>query len=311
MSDSDDGREPSATGDAGRDSDEVVVERLPPDEAFGLLAHETRFRILETLNDADDPLAFSELRERVGVDDPGQFNYHLGKLSGRFVRNGDEGYGLAAPGRRIVGAVLSGGYTKALEADPVEMDSACLVCGNEMATEFRDDGVDIGCTECEFTYTNTPIPPGVLEGVAPDDVPRVVDRWLKRNQSGVNFGFCYNCDGRLDATVVVQEPDDVRESLAEWAPFVSVEYDCDRCGYHVKSSFSSATVLHPAIVDFHYDRGVDVRDTPLWDLDWIGPEAATVASRDPLRVDVSVTLGEETRVFAFDEDVNLVETREK
>ena len=69
---------------------ETDSRTLQPDEAFVTLGNETRIEILRALQDAGGPLAFSELRDRVGVDDPGQFNYHLGKLAGHFVRK-DEG----------------------------------------------------------------------------------------------------------------------------------------------------------------------------------------------------------------------------
>lgn len=53
-------------------------------------------------------LRFSRLRDRVGVEDSGQFNYHLGKLCGRLVERTEEGYRLtpagAALGERLVAA---------------------------------------------------------------------------------------------------------------------------------------------------------------------------------------------------------------
>lgn len=315
MTDSDGGR-PRASSGGSSDSDDsdVVVERLPPNEAFELLAHDLRFRVLETLNEADEPLAFSELRVRVGVDDPGRFNYHLGKLTDRFVRSDAEGYELATSGRRVVGAVLSGGYTKALDADPVETDAACLLCGSEMETRFRDDGIEIQCRECDSSYTNTPIPAGIFDGVAPEDVPPVVDRWLKRIHSTADYGFCHNCDGEVDFTIVVAGGENVPEWLDEEGADeeeAAVRYECERCNTNWYSSFSYYVVFHPAVVGFYYEHGVDVRTTPYWDLDGIGPDAATVVSREPLRIDLSVALGAETAVFTFDEDLNVVEERRK
>ncbi|WP_246045717.1 winged helix-turn-helix domain-containing protein [Halorussus ruber] len=290
--------------------DEVVAERLPPEEAFELLAHDLRFRILEVLNDADGALAFSGLRERVGVDDPGQFNYHLGKLTDRFVRSADEGYELAPPGRRIVGAVLSGGYTKILDADPVETDARCIVCGSRMAVEFRDDGVEIRCGECEETLTNTSVPAGILEGVAPAEVPEVVDQWLKRVHAAADFGFCSNCDGRFEAGLVVAGQPDAPDWLdGEEKPRATVRYECDRCGFEWTSFPPSAVLLHPAVVGFHYDHGIDVRETPLWDLDWLGIDVMSVESADPPEVEISVTLDGETATFTFDADLNLVAER--
>ena len=56
------------------------------EEAFTALSDATRIGILRTLWDAEDHEAtFTELREAVGMRDSGQFNYHLDKLTGRFV----------------------------------------------------------------------------------------------------------------------------------------------------------------------------------------------------------------------------------
>lgn len=306
----------TAGSDAG-DSEEVVVERLPPDEAFELLAHETRFRILETLNDADGALSFSDLRKRVGVRDAGQFNYHLGKVTGRFVSDGEDGYELAPPGRRIVGAVLSGGYTKAIDVDSVEMDATCLACGGPMAAEFRIDGVEIQCQECEFTYTNTTVPAGVLQGLAPEAAPGAVDRWLKRIHAAADYGFCFNCNGQLEQNVRLEGEEDAPDWL-EWdgpeevegdGPDATIEYECQRCGRSWFTSVMFAAAFHPAIVGLHYEHDVDVHETPLWDLDWMTGGASALELRDPVRIDVTVTLDDETAVFTFDEELNVVEER--
>jgi len=44
---------------------------LPPDDAFAVLGNETRMEILRALGDADGPLPFSELHDRVGTRDSG------------------------------------------------------------------------------------------------------------------------------------------------------------------------------------------------------------------------------------------------
>ncbi|NIS32577.1 MAG: helix-turn-helix domain-containing protein, partial [Actinobacteria bacterium] len=55
---------------------------MAPDAAYGLLGSEPRIGILQALGEADRPVTFSELKERVDVDDSGRFNYHLSKLEG-------------------------------------------------------------------------------------------------------------------------------------------------------------------------------------------------------------------------------------
>ncbi|ERH08552.1 MAG: hypothetical protein J07HX64_00293 [halophilic archaeon J07HX64] len=97
-------------------------------DALAALGNEHRIRILRALAEAETPLSFSELRRRVGIDDTGRFNYHLGELCGRFVRNGESGYELGTAGERVVLA--------AADLDP----EAAAVTGQQAAAE--------GCPVC-------------------------------------------------------------------------------------------------------------------------------------------------------------------
>jgi hypothetical protein len=71
-------------------------------DALATVANEHRLAILRELAGAEDPLAFSELRRRVGLSDTGLFNYHLGELCDRFVRQTEGGYELGHAGERVV-----------------------------------------------------------------------------------------------------------------------------------------------------------------------------------------------------------------
>jgi len=71
--------------------------------AFDLLSDPTRVAILQELAAADEPLGFTALRERAGVQDSGRFNYHLTRLRDRLVTHTDRGYELTDDGRRAAG----------------------------------------------------------------------------------------------------------------------------------------------------------------------------------------------------------------
>ena len=77
-------------------------------EAFETLADETRLGVLRALVRADEPLRFSDLRERVGARDSGRFNYHLDRLVGRFVERRDGRYALTDAARRRLSAASDG-----------------------------------------------------------------------------------------------------------------------------------------------------------------------------------------------------------
>ncbi len=97
-------------------------------DALETLSNEHRLAILRTLAEADRPLSFSELRKAVGIDDPGQFNYHLTKLCERFVRDEDGGYSLGHRGERVV---LAAGDIDAKAATTAQTGDCCPVCGED------------------------------------------------------------------------------------------------------------------------------------------------------------------------------------
>lgn len=286
--------------------DDATVQRLTPDEAFGLLGNETRFAILQALHDADGPRSFSDLRESVGVADSGRFNYHLGELAGRFVRSTDDGYRLAAAGRRVVGAVLSGGVTKELDGDPVATDAACQRCGATMTARFRTDGVAIECPDCGMQYTDPDVPPGLVEGREGTDVATAVDLWGRRNQASAGYGLCPSCDGQMDESVVLPGEDAAPDWLTGEDLDATVVYDCGRCGQWWHAVVPLAALTHPAVMGFHHEHGIDLRETPTWELPWLAIDAATVTDRDPLRVALTIALDGETLSLTFDRELSVV-----
>ncbi len=93
----------------------TVAERVGEQtaDAFEILGNETRLAILFALWEAMDPgsplsepsdpaVSFSDLKERVGIRDSGQFNYHLDKLVGPFVDQSEEGYTLTNSAEQIL-----------------------------------------------------------------------------------------------------------------------------------------------------------------------------------------------------------------
>lgn len=111
----------------GDESDETATEEAA--EALAAVANEHRLTILGELAGAEQPLAFSELRDRTGISDTGLFNYHLTELCGRFVRERDGGYELGHAGERVV--LAAGDLDPAGAAALAERtgDGECPVCG--------------------------------------------------------------------------------------------------------------------------------------------------------------------------------------
>lgn len=293
-------------GDRER-GDGDIVERLPPERAFELVGHETRLGILDALDDAEDPLAFGELRAHVGAADPGGFNYHLRELTDRFVRQTEAGYQLTPSGRRVVGAVLSGAFTKSMDADAVPVDGVCTICEGDLVAEFEGERVRVLCNDCEYVSSAPAVPPAVLEEWPAEAAPAAAGRWLKRKSLSAKLGICPNCDGRLDRRLCL--PDD--PAAPDWfeghVSAATRVADCRRCGHWWHAIAEIAILGEPAVVAFHHQHGIDVVETPTWELDWLEHGLATVATEDPLRVAVTVTLEGETRTFTVDRDLSVVD----
>lgn len=268
------------------DTSPISVEHRPPEETFALLGNETRVDVLRALAAAEGPLPFSELRERVGTRDSGGFNYHLGKLAGVFVKQGEEGYELTLAGLQVVGALVAGTYTAEASMEPMGIDDPCPSCGEgSLVVSFADEQARIDCTDCEQFHNRFSFPPGTLDQYEPDELPEAFDRWMRARVGQITAGFCANCAGRLAGEL---RPD-------EEPP--RIEWRCERCGDRASTSAVTPALYHPAVLGFLHDHGVDAHGTPSWrllsgdDYDVTADEAGTT---------VRVSLDDETLTARID-----------
>ncbi|WP_435365491.1 winged helix-turn-helix domain-containing protein [Haloarchaeobius sp. DYHT-AS-18] len=281
--------------------------------AFALLGNETRVAILRELwtSATEGPVPFSELRERVGMRDSGQFNYHLMKLTDTFVRkvepdeddDSEGGYTLRFAGVSVVGAILSGAYQQAGFDDPVPVDGECIRCGGALELAYEHERANLSCTECDNFTTQSNVPAGVFSEVDLAETPAVFDRWIRSQVDQVAAGFCMLCQGPTGFEVSIGggtalDAADENEVL--------VRYECERCGAAVFVTVTEAMTRHPAVISFYYDHGLDLRDEPSWALGWLLDEV-TVVSEDPLVVSFDITLDDETVRLTVDDRLTLVE----
>ncbi|WP_435359755.1 winged helix-turn-helix domain-containing protein [Haloarchaeobius sp. DFWS5] len=279
-----------------------------PEAAYGLVANETRLAILRALWEADEKcLSFSELRDAVGMKDTGQFNYHLSKLVGTFIdrvesddtdddgaSGRDGGYEIRYAGLAVLGAILSGVYTRETSVGPVPVGAECMDCGAGLEARYEDERATVACTDCGEQFMGYSLPPGVVEGRDGDDLPAIISDYLYTVMTQVTAGFCPICTGQM-----VPEP---VEKERGW----HAVYDCERCGMTITSTLAGAVVDHPAVVGFHYDHGIDMRRAFVWELDWFSPESATVVNDDPWRATIDFAFADETLTVTLDASLEVV-----
>lgn len=277
----------------------AAADRLAPEDAFALLGNELRIAVLHALKRADGPLRFAELRERVGVRDSGQFNYHLGKLTGHFVRkveaaDGGAGYELTLAGEQVVGAILAGTYTASPAIEPIVLDEPCPRCGGDIVAEYADELVHMACSACDDWHNEFPFPPSMVDALDREALPLAFDRWIRTTLARVVDGFCPTCTGRL-AGGLVARPDH---------PYgVAAVYRCPQCGDEHRIGVVGPLLFHPAFVAFTYAHGLDVRAHPTWRLPGLIDQRVTVLDRDPLSVEVVSELDGDRLVVQVDEDL--------
>lgn len=245
---------------SANDSDEQAA--VSPDEAFSLLANETRIRILETLGKSDAPLTYTELRERVGIDPGMEFNYHLETLLGHFVRKMPEGYTLQEAGTRIVKAVLAGGVNTSPDVDRVRIDQECQLCEAPIEVGYSSECVETYCTECAGIRSRDDsksgghlgaryLPPPGVQNRTPDQMFRVAWIWTMLKIFALACSVCPNCSALVRKRVdVCKEHDDgtgiCDECDTRYA--IRVNFRCRNCILEESGTAAVALASHDELL---------------------------------------------------------------
>lgn len=294
---------------------------LDPAEAFSLVGNETRLSILEALWAADErPMTFSDLRREVGMADSAQFNYHLQKLTGHFIRRVDDGsasesatgstgrrstggYEFKHAGEKVVRAVIAGSFNERPTVEPFPVRGECVECGGSLRATYVDEYLGIECVDCGQCHGEYPFPPGGFTDRTREEVADAFDNRVRHLHCLAADGVCPECSGRMGTRVI-----EGGEECCLHAQ-LRVDHECAQCGHALCSVAGLRLLDHSAVVAFHRDRGIRVDDRPYWTLPWcVSDEYVTVLERDPYRLEVRIPLeGDELHVI-MDGDLEVLET---
>lgn len=307
---------------------------LQPDDAFSVLGNETRMEIIQTLGDSDEPLSFSELRDRVGVSDSGQFNYHLDKLVGHFIEDTDDGYGLRRAGERVIEAVVSGAVTEAPVIEPTQVDWPCPLCGATVEMSFQQEWVALSCTECQGMYSGSiaadesapeqqiehgylgglDLPPAAIQGRNPTQVLQAALTWASIERLAASSGMCPRCSASLESDLTVCEDHDPGDGVCETCNFkhqVKHEATCPNCPFRTVGPLPIALEADADVLQFVTAHGFNPV-TPSED-EWgamVQSWEEEVHSLDPVEVSVTWTLNGDSLSVTVDEDLQVVDVTE-
>ncbi|APW97648.1 transcriptional regulator [Halobiforma lacisalsi AJ5] len=288
---------------------------LDPADAFSLLGHELRVDILQALLEesrtgGEYPAAFSTLREQVGAEVSAQFNYHLGELTGHFVRRTDDGYELRYAGWAVATSILAGTYNRRAAFGPTEIGGRCPHCGERaLVASYREEWLAVECTACDDRLVRYPFPPGGLESRSLPAVLEAFDRRVRSHVALARDGVCPACTGPMDVAIPTtadgegtagSDPDG---DDADAGDDVIATFRCRRCGNRIRPRPGLALLEHERVVRFAAERGRSLSETPFWELEWcVSGDAASVTGTEPWRCTVSIPIGDESLLVTVDDE---------
>jgi hypothetical protein len=241
------------------------------DEVFQLLSNEIRLDILRAVAVAQrehrrtgvTELTFSDLYDRVDVDDTSKLSYHLGELTGTFLRKHEDGYAFTHAGEQLVRFVLAENYRRPAEVGPVETEGRCLFCGETtLLASLHDQYFTIRCSACDRPAYAYRVRPAQVRSHTGADLLESVIREQAGDLLKARQGVCPDCAGALDTTVLDADsevtPDGVPVAYATAS-------ECQECLRFVSLPLTHAAVFHPESIAFYWEHGVDVLGTGLWE----------------------------------------------
>ncbi|WP_435359019.1 DUF7351 domain-containing protein [Haloarchaeobius sp. DFWS5] len=298
-------------------------ERPTPEQAFTVLGNRTRLETLRVLADAGRPVSFTELRNRVGLSQGTQFNYHLTKLLGHFVEKTDAGYELREPGRRIVQAVLAGAVDEGPALEPTAIDYACHFCGDDIEVSYADGHVALHCPTCAgnpATPTNPanpehgnlarlPFPPAGMVGRSPEAALRAAATWIHMDSLAAASGVCPSCAATVKVTIAAcgeheSATRDGRCTSCDRNRAVRVTYDCTNCVFTFDGPVVMALLATPEVLAFVGRNGLNVTSKGF---DWGWEYDETVVSTDPFEGCFTFTIGDDSLTLTVDDELSVVD----
>lgn len=224
------------------------------------LADETRLRIIETLarEQAVDPersaVGFAELQRAVGVENSGNFSYHLDQLCDRFVVSTDAGYLLTDAGTHVA-SILSSGIWSDTTEEPQATSYDCVVCGDPVLVEARPGGVAFEC-EQGHGLREIGVPASVLSQGA-DYALRQATRRMFTDLAVAAEGTCARCHRPVSWST---------ERVPEEGGGVVAVADCTGCGMVYTTALAIWAIADWDVRARIQRAGVDLRSVPPWEL---------------------------------------------
>lgn len=305
---------------------------LSPDEAFALLGEETRLAILQALGDAEGPLSFSTLFERVDYDTTANFSYHLERLRGHFVRETEEGYALRQAGNRVVEAVLSGAVTRSPVVERTPVERPCQHCrAPTVEVEYVEEEVGVYCTRCRGQYGGDGadegslpsererigylhLPPAGIPGRTPAEMLDAAEVWTTLQAQSLHRGVCPRCSAAVHDELTVcaeHDPDDGICPRCDRRFAVHAHSRCTNCPFELGGAAIGHLHAHAEVLSFLFDHGIDPFSPSSPSVLLVADFEEELIATDPLEVRFTFTIEGDELVLSVDEELEVIEAVER
>lgn len=303
-----------------------VDDNPSADTVFSSLGNETRLQILRTLGEADGPLSFTELRDRIGIHQGGEFNYHLDKVVGHLVKKTDEGYVLQGAGRQVVQAVFAGVITGDPVTGPISTSVKCPYCGSGLVVDVHQEHLSVFCTGCDGRRPNESgpetanlgslgimwLPAAGINGRTPKEILETASVWSNLECVAVANQICPRCSAPVDPSIRLCEDHDASDGLcAECnlsAP-MTIHNHCTNCIYGIAMGAQRYALGHPQVREFLHRQGIDpiTSTMPLY-REFVVDE---VLSNEPLEVRFSYTVNDVRLTLTIEDKSGIKDIEER
>lgn len=299
-------------------------EYFDPEHIFQAVGNELRIEILNRLAEATEPIPFTTLQEELGLEDSGKFNYHLGKLTGHFVRKSSRGYELRHAGRAVIKAIRSGSMTHDPNVESLPISSDCPFCGGTQQLSYKNETLDLRCQDCDGvidgdnfesgTLMSYDFPVSGLRNRGYDEIAHAAHRLYDVEVVALIGGVCPDCAGTVvpelelctehtsNSTTVC---DVCNTKFAAWCKFT-----CQICEHQRKFPPWFKAMLHPAVISFYHEVADITEPIPFPKLlsgespDY-GTVSESVRATDPIELAFTFHYQDEACTVVLDEALDI------
>ncbi len=274
-------------------------------QVIGLLAEDRRMDIIYALIDhrgqdqSFDGLTHTELYTASGIDDKGNFNYHLDLLLETVIEKDSGRYDLTQFGELVSGALLAGITPGAVSS--LEVDDSCPGCGSTVLAVFNAGKTVIRCEDGHLLLGSC-LPPGTADGRTGDEVYRLACRHFQQVIELSLANVCAKCYGRETGSF---EPVDHDDSF----PY-RYRTHCHRCGHGFATCPYAMVLRHPATISFCHEHGIDPLALAPWELPFDDVEQSVV-TEDPPLFEVVLSIDDEVLRLHLDRAGTVIETHQE